>query len=454
MLLALFGITNDGLNLVVNLVVLFLVVVWLALIAWTYLDARRRIGDPVLVACATGASLFPYIGTVVYSILRPPEFLEDAHERELEIRAAELRVRQLEEQSCPNCGYPIERTYLRCPNCRARVKDPCESCEKPIDPRWTICPYCETPQRRAVRQPRRAARGEPRTKRARDAERAGRGTPPARPQSRPAATAGPVRARQPAQQAQAASGRSHPALRRPRRPRRGAPQARRRPAAQAPRSRPLGASGSVRRAPTAAARAAQASPARSPTASPRPSHPTAATKPWRGRPSASRHRASLRRPRTRPASCAAPVAFRRRGRELANPDPDQARRLRARAHRRGPGALRAQGPADRRPAPAPASTRSSPAATTPSTPRSRSSASWSSSSPAGRWSPRCSRATSAVVAARQLIGATNPLEAAPGSIRGDFALEVTFNLVHGSDSDESAEREIAIWFRLVELRRS
>jgi nucleoside-diphosphate kinase len=52
----------------------------------------------------------------------------------------------------------------------------------------------------------------------------------------------------------------------------------------------------------------------------------------------------------------------------------------------------------------------------------------------------------AVAAARQIIGATNPLEAAPGSIRGDFAAEVTFNLVHGSDSDESADREIALWF--------
>ena len=52
----------------------------------------------------------------------------------------------------------------------------------------------------------------------------------------------------------------------------------------------------------------------------------------------------------------------------------------------------------------------------------------------------------AVKAARQLIGATNPVEAATGSIRGDFGTEVTFNLVHGSDSDESAEREIAIWF--------
>jgi double zinc ribbon protein len=157
MLVALFGITNEGVNLFVNLVLLFLVVVWIALIAWTYLDARRRIQDPVLVACATGASLFPYVGTIVYAILRPPEFLEDARERELEIRAAQLRVRQLEEQSCPNCAYPIERTYLRCPNCRARVKEPCESCQKPIDPRWAICPYCETPQRRAAPQPRRVA---------------------------------------------------------------------------------------------------------------------------------------------------------------------------------------------------------------------------------------------------------------------------------------------------------
>jgi Double zinc ribbon len=150
MLLALFGITNDALNLVVNLLILFLVVLWLALVAWTYFDARRRIQDPVLVACATAASLFPFLGTIVYSILRPPEFLADKREREIETRSSELRVRQLEEASCPNCEHPIERSYLRCPNCRARIKDPCESCGKPIDPRWSICPYCETPVRRAA----------------------------------------------------------------------------------------------------------------------------------------------------------------------------------------------------------------------------------------------------------------------------------------------------------------
>ncbi len=52
----------------------------------------------------------------------------------------------------------------------------------------------------------------------------------------------------------------------------------------------------------------------------------------------------------------------------------------------------------------------------------------------------------AVKAARQVIGATNPIEAAPGSIRGDLGLEVQTNLVHGSDSPESSQREIGLWF--------
>jgi nucleoside-diphosphate kinase len=52
----------------------------------------------------------------------------------------------------------------------------------------------------------------------------------------------------------------------------------------------------------------------------------------------------------------------------------------------------------------------------------------------------------AVTAARQVIGATNPLDASPGSIRGDHALEVQTNLVHGSDSPDSAAREIDLFF--------
>jgi nucleoside-diphosphate kinase len=52
----------------------------------------------------------------------------------------------------------------------------------------------------------------------------------------------------------------------------------------------------------------------------------------------------------------------------------------------------------------------------------------------------------AIAAARQVIGATNPLEASPGSIRGDYALEVQTNLVHGSDGPESSAREIGLFF--------
>jgi nucleoside-diphosphate kinase len=52
----------------------------------------------------------------------------------------------------------------------------------------------------------------------------------------------------------------------------------------------------------------------------------------------------------------------------------------------------------------------------------------------------------AIKAARQAIGATNPLEAVPGSIRGDYALEVQTNMVHGSDAPESAAREIGLFF--------
>jgi len=154
---AIFGISNDGLNLVVNLLILMLVVVWLALIVYTYLDAKRRISDPFLVGCATLASFIPYLGTAVYAIVRPPEFLEDAHERELEIRAAELRVRQLEELTCGGCGYPIEKTYLRCPQCQRRLKDPCPSCGKPVDSRWALCPHCETPLGGGERARRRKA---------------------------------------------------------------------------------------------------------------------------------------------------------------------------------------------------------------------------------------------------------------------------------------------------------
>lgn len=140
-----FGISNDGVNLAINLLALFLAIVWLAMIYWTRADAKRRISDPVLVLCATAASLFPFVGTIVYMIVRPPEFLEDARERELEMAAAESRLAQLSYLACENCGQEVEKDYLICPSCHTRLREACQSCHRPVELNWSVCPYCETP---------------------------------------------------------------------------------------------------------------------------------------------------------------------------------------------------------------------------------------------------------------------------------------------------------------------
>ena len=155
--LAYFGIESSGLNLVIDLLILFVVVLYFALIYWTYADARRRIYDPMLVGCATAASLFPFVGTIVYMILRPPEYLEDVRERELEMQAAEARLHDLDHGLCPHCDYRIERDFIRCPSCLRKLKERCVNCSRPLDQAWTICPYCETEVPGAV-APRRTRR--------------------------------------------------------------------------------------------------------------------------------------------------------------------------------------------------------------------------------------------------------------------------------------------------------
>ena len=63
----------------------------------------------------------------------------------------------------------------------------------------------------------------------------------------------------------------------------------------------------------------------------------------------------------------------------------------------------------------------------------------------------CIEGTSAVQMVRNTVGATNPLNAAPGTIRGDLALDIGRNLIHASDAPETAERELALWFEEAEL---
>jgi double zinc ribbon protein len=142
--LAYFGIESSGLSLVIDLLILFVVVLYLSLIYWTYTDARRRILDPMLIGCSTAASLFPFVGTIIYMVLRPPEYLEDVRERELEIQAVEARLHELDQGLCPHCDYRVERDFVRCPGCLRKLKERCVGCQRPLDQEWAICPYCET----------------------------------------------------------------------------------------------------------------------------------------------------------------------------------------------------------------------------------------------------------------------------------------------------------------------
>jgi hypothetical protein len=101
------------------------------------------------------------VGTIIYLIVRPPEYLEDVRERDLEIAAAQARLESVEHLHCQYCGFEVEKAFLRCPSCLRRLKEPCVVCGKPLDPRWKICPYCEAEVGQAPaevrRRPRRAA---------------------------------------------------------------------------------------------------------------------------------------------------------------------------------------------------------------------------------------------------------------------------------------------------------
>jgi hypothetical protein len=129
------------------------------LVYWTYSDARRRVADGLVVFCAMATSLlFPYVGTIVYMIVRPPEYLDDVRERELEMQAAEARLAELGYHLCPHCDHEVERDFLRCPHCMRKLKDPCPNCSRPLDPNWRVCPYCEAEIGVQAANPRRARR--------------------------------------------------------------------------------------------------------------------------------------------------------------------------------------------------------------------------------------------------------------------------------------------------------
>jgi RNA polymerase subunit RPABC4/transcription elongation factor Spt4 len=127
-----------------NLAIFFVVVFWIATIYWVHKDGRRRIADPLIVWVVTAIGIVPFVGPLIYMLFRPPEYLEDVRERELEIKAMEKRL-GARDLRCPVCRAEIEEDFLICPVCTTKLRQACTTCHRPLEALWQVCPYCETP---------------------------------------------------------------------------------------------------------------------------------------------------------------------------------------------------------------------------------------------------------------------------------------------------------------------
>lgn len=112
---------------------------YLALVLWTYRDAARRGASRLPWTLAS--LLFPFLGPLVYLLLRPPDYALDVHERELELLVLD-RVLAEGTRRCPRCENLVRSDFLGCPHCRMVLKEECEGCGRALEDEWQACPYC------------------------------------------------------------------------------------------------------------------------------------------------------------------------------------------------------------------------------------------------------------------------------------------------------------------------
>ena len=122
-----------------------LAALWLSLVIWTFRDMRSRSRDPFAqILAALVVAILPFVGIIIYLILRPPETLAEAYERALE---EEALLRELEETlTCDSCGVPVKDAWVFCPNCHNQLQANCASCGSLVRQEWDICVYCGSPK--------------------------------------------------------------------------------------------------------------------------------------------------------------------------------------------------------------------------------------------------------------------------------------------------------------------
>lgn len=144
-------------TLAATIAVAYVLVLWISTIAWTYRDIRDRSRDSAFQIVAVLLVLvFPFLGWVIYMLLRPSETLAQAYARSLE---EEALLQELEEQGiCPSCKRYVTADFVVCPYCRTQLKEPCANCGRPLSFNWVACPHCATPKTRTAAPAQKEAR--------------------------------------------------------------------------------------------------------------------------------------------------------------------------------------------------------------------------------------------------------------------------------------------------------
>lgn len=124
----------------------YLAMLWIALAFYVLRDARRRSASMVFVGFAALLGFIPpFLGALVYLVIRPPRTLEEERTLALEeLALAEPIPTGPEVRPCPSCGRDIDADFVICPYCRTQFSRCCVKCDRVLRLGWGVCPYCAT----------------------------------------------------------------------------------------------------------------------------------------------------------------------------------------------------------------------------------------------------------------------------------------------------------------------
>ena len=122
----------------------YVAVLWVATAYFVWRDARRRSESPTfhLLSLLLGF-LPPFLGALVYLVIRPPRTLDEERAFALEEQSLrELDADPVAMRPCPSCGKAIEAEFIVCPYCRTQFARRCHGCDRVLRLGWAVCPYC------------------------------------------------------------------------------------------------------------------------------------------------------------------------------------------------------------------------------------------------------------------------------------------------------------------------